>query len=69
MCGVEYCLRCDCIYHVEKTCAEVQEEKRQAEMQAAADKIDKADLPEDKQLEEWARAVGAKRCTKCRYWV
>lgn len=23
MCGVEYCLRCDMVYHVEKTCFEV----------------------------------------------
>ena len=69
LCGVEYCLKCDMVYHVEQTCEEVQEAKRQAALQARADEINNQVLPEDNQLEEWARQVGAKRCTQCRYWV
>ena len=28
VCKIEWCLSCDMVYHVEKTCDEVQEEKR-----------------------------------------
>ena len=48
MCGIEYCLRCDMVYHVEYTCDEVQEDKRQRALQAAVDRINNQELPEDR---------------------
>ena len=69
MCGLEYCLRCNMIYHVAKTCEEVQKEKAEAALRAKADDINNKDLKEDAQLREWAKKVGAKQCGKCRYWV
>ena len=35
-CGVEYCLRCEMVYHVEKTCEEIQEAKQEEEMREKA---------------------------------
>jgi len=51
MCGVEYCLQCEMVYHVERSCEEVQAEKRQRALEARADEINRQDLPEDRQLE------------------
>ena len=41
MCGVEYCLACDMVYHIERTCEEVQKEKEELEAQEKAYKINK----------------------------
>ena len=65
ICGVEYCLKCDIVYHVQQTCEEVQE----AIIGAKADKINNHSLPVDAQLLEWARAAGAKQCAQCKFWV
>lgn len=50
------------VYHVENTCDEIQAEKKLKEIN---DNIQ----PEDDQLVEWAKKVGAKQCSKCKYWV
>ena len=64
-CGVQYCLRCKVAYHLELTCAEYQ----QRVVAAKADAINKRQLPEDLQLEAWAKKAGAKRCAKCKFFV
>ena len=38
-CGVEYCIKCDTVYHVESTCDEYLEAKRLAAAQARVDNI------------------------------
>ena len=68
-CGITYCLQCEMLYHVEYTCEEVQEEKKQAAIQKKADDINNNEQPEDKMLEDWALASGSKKCGKCNYWV
>ena len=57
------------VYHVEQTCEEVQKAKEKAAIEAKAADINNRYLDEDKQLEEWAKQVGAKQCVRCQFWV
>ena len=61
-CGVSWCHKCQIPYHTGFTCAEYAARER-------AEEINAAHLEEDDQLEQWALSVGAKRCTKCKFWV
>lgn len=47
----------------------MQKAKELAAAEAKADDINNRYLEEDKQLEEWAERVGAKRCVRCQFWV
>jgi len=69
ICNTEYCLKCEIVYHVEQSCEEVQAEKLRKALEAKVDEINRSELPEDRMLEEWAGNVGAKRCTRCKFWV
>ena len=51
------------------TCEEVEEQRKTLAEMAKINQINNAVLPEDRALEEWAKKSGAKRCSKCRFWV
>ena len=61
-CGLSWCFKCNMNYHVGYTCAEYSARR-------TAEYVNSTELEEDRQLEAWARSVGAKRCARCKYWV
>ena len=69
LCGQKYCINCQIPKHDGKTCEQVQKEKEQAAIEAKANEINNTRLVEDNQLEDWAKQVGAKQCSQCKYWV
>ena len=58
-CGVQYCLHCEVVYHVEESCEDYQARKHKAAIEAKANEINNNRLAEDTQLEEWAKSAGA----------
>ena len=62
VCSLSWCHKCNMAWHEGFTCAEYAYRER-------AEEINNTHLEEDDQLEQWAGQAGAKRCSRCKYWV